>query len=276
MKQLSHSILALAFGASLVVASTSAFADLCDELQVLDNEQGSLSLEGYTFNLVEGDNRSLRALINSQGFCDSRVVISAPNPRWIESKKDDHASRVVVIEDQQVLDWETGKLVPGFFTRFQIEPETAIGLRNSRITFRKIHFSPPDYQSDEESIDLDFTLAALDNKTNWALSATMDSAYYGIHYDVPIAQIGPSNGTDRRIEVLVQYVYSDQVNASKLRISRFTKGSDQVLWETHLSSTMTPKRQSQGLLAVEMVPTRTLFKIENCLDSFCIKTLDQE
>lgn len=253
-------------------------AYICDDLSVLDNEQGRLSLEGYTFGLTEGDTRVLRAPVSELGFCDNRMVISAPYPRHPAGLKDDQASRVINLLDQLVVDWQTGMLAPGFATRFQVEPEISdVELSdNAALTFRRVEFTPPIGNHALGAVYLDFSLASKDGGSAWSLSATMRSQEPGIDYTVPLGVLGKHYGKERRIEAFLEYVAPANGDEPRIRISTLVKGNDQVAWEAQLNGHMRPIRQSQGLLSIESVDMDRLFTIENCLRESCAKSLEQK
>jgi hypothetical protein len=276
MKTGTKSVLFTTVATLLLSASTSVIADDCDVLQVFDNEQGKLSLDGYTFGEEAGDTRALRAPISNLGLCENGVTISAPNARLPVGLQDDRVTRFIKAYDALVTDWETGKLEPGFVTRFQIEPEISTQLEgNASLTFRRMVFSPSNGSS-EVYMHLDFTVDAVDSGSGWALRAHIDSPENGMVEDIPLGVIGPHHDGNVRAEVLFEYVYSQVPGQSKIRLSTLGKGGDEVVWGTHLNGNSFLMRQIQGLVRVHHVNEDRLFKIRNCLPQICAKSLGEK
>lgn len=249
---------------------------ICDELQIFDNEQGNLSLEGYAFGPGGGDARVLRARVSNIGFCENGVTIHAPNARLPAALQDDRATRIISPNRDLVIDWDTGVLVPGFATRFQIEPEISTALdQNASLTFRRLVFTPSNGSSGVY-LNLDFIVDAIDSGDAWALRAHIDSPENGIVEDIALGVIGSQYGTPVRAEVLFEYIFSQIPGESKIRLSTLAKGRDQAVWEEHLKGNSFLVRQIQGLVAVNSVNEGRIFKIGNCLQQICAKSLDEK
>lgn len=258
----------------LAIGTTSLAAYECDEVHVLDNEQGLLSLEGYTFGNGAGDMRTLRAPLTNLGLCESWINITAPNSRLPEEWRNDQVSRRIG-NNQPITDWDTNAPALGFSSRFQIEPqldEYELS-RNARLTFRRLTFSSP-VPGSIETVNLDFTLTAIDSGSAWLLSATMLSPKDGISHDISIGVVGPKYGPARRIEALFEFVYSQIPGQSKMRISKLDDGIDKALWVSPVVGAMQLRRQSQGVLDIDSIDPGREFRVDNCLPSMCFRPLD--
>jgi hypothetical protein len=265
----------LCFSATfLAIGATSLAAYECDEVHVLDNEQGLLSLEGYIFGNGTGDMRTLRAPLTNLGLCDSWINITAPNSRLPVGLKDDQVSRRI-LNNQPITDWDTNAPAIGFASRFQIEPqfdEYELS-RSAHLTFRRLTFTSPN-PSSAETVNLDFTLTATDSGSAWRLGATMLSPADGINHDISLGVVGPKYGPARRIEVLFEFVYSQIPGQSKMRISILDDGIDKALWVAPVVGAMQLKRQAQGVLDIGSIDEGREFRIDNCLPSMCFRPLD--
>lgn len=252
----------VAFGCLMGAQSASSYE--CDTANVLINQEGVLSLDGYSFGAAVANTRALVAPIVN-GACQSRVSVMVMDPAKTNNVGDGQMSRTININ---VPDPDT-QLLGTYSTRFQVQPPIfANKSLNRQLIFREIEFTPASNDPDSMPGRLQFSAETGDGQ-HWLLK----SRFLGNAWAVDLGFVMSNNTSAPRFEVLVEYVLEYSLvlyrQVPKLKVTYIKPDGTRLVSGLTLPYTMIPIKQRQGLLGQANLPLNSVFKIENCLKAGC-------
>jgi hypothetical protein len=251
--------------------SQAGSAGDCDTIHSIANEEGALSLPGYSF--VPGDSGT-RAMI--KGDCKNPVSIhiSTKDPAVTSAVGDGVVVRKIDINEDSVTDTTTGAVNRYYKTRFRIEVPAAVAGSGSRdLVVREVEFTPPQVGGEGIPGRLHFALNS-SNGQNWNLIGRLTYRLNGQDYLHDFGSVYLNPGVPQRFEVLVEYSMeyslSLRVYVPKLKVTHFREdGVALVVRQAVLPNWMVPIKQTQGIVMISRIAANSLFKLSSCLPGGC-------
>lgn len=258
---------------ALVVAAgvawvTPAWAVDCDidVVNTLVNEEGALSLSGYSFG--SENSRAIRGACQDNLEMSAAMAITTMNPAITSDVGDGVARRKLSAFEQLAFDPATGKSnVPSLISRFQIVPRALPAQAVVReLKIRDMVFT----RTTDGGLapgHLSFVLRSTSGDMNWKLIARMNYAKYPSNIEINYGDISLPAG-QASFDVLVDYKAAAFLPSLKLS---YFRADGTLLWtkQANLSPGMYPISQSQGLLQQTNMPSNMVFTVLNCVGNIC-------